>query len=105
MFVRVLAVRPRPGRRPADRPQLAPGSSSPSSSRRPVLVPSSPSDSRLPLVRVRWDEFRNLDVAVCSQCAESFSSSGWGEVDNWADAHRCDAELAALLASFPRRAA
>jgi hypothetical protein len=56
-------------------------------------------------VRVVWDELRDLDVAVCDSCAESFASSRPGEVDGWADAHRCDAELAALLALVTSRRA
>jgi hypothetical protein len=48
---------------------------------------------------------RGLDVAVCDGCAESFASSCCGEVDDWADMHRCDAELAALLALVDTRRA
>jgi len=43
---------------------------------------------------------RGLDVAACSQCAESFTSTRPTEVDHWADTHRCDPELAALLTSI-----
>lgn len=110
MPVRVLAVRPRP--RPARRPGVVPvpsSSGSPSrwssASSRPSAVPSSPSPV-VPPVRVGWDELRGLDVAVCSACAESFASSCVAEVDEWAEVHRCDAELAALLAlACNRRAA
>nr|BFE32406.1 hypothetical protein GCM10010200_046570 [Actinomadura rugatobispora] len=56
-------------------------------------------------VGVEWDEFRSLHVARCQQCAESLASSSSSEVDDWADAHRCDPELATLLALATRRAA
>ncbi|MFI0406116.1 hypothetical protein [Actinomadura sp. 3N508] len=57
-------------------------------------------------VGVEWDEFRSLHIARCQRCADSFTSSRTGEVDDWADTHRCDPELAALLALITvRRAA
>jgi hypothetical protein len=57
-------------------------------------------------VGVEWDEFLSLHVARCQRCADSFASSRSGEVDDWADTHRCDAEMAALLALVDvRRAA
>ncbi|MEV0664894.1 hypothetical protein ACIBI3_33030 [Actinomadura luteofluorescens] len=56
-------------------------------------------------MRVVWDELRGLDIAVCDSCAESFASSRTGEVDGWADAHGCDAELVALLAHVANRRA
>ncbi|MFB4311950.1 hypothetical protein [Actinomadura sp. GTD37] len=48
-------------------------------------------------VGVECDEFRSLHLARCQRCADSFASSSGGEVDDWADSHWCDAELAALL--------
>ncbi|MEU8122184.1 hypothetical protein AB0C21_26055 [Spirillospora sp. NPDC049024] len=87
MSVRVLVLRPRP--------RLVPV---PSSSSRSSAVPSSP-------VRVGWDELRGLDLAVCDACAESFASSRSGEVDDWAETHGCDVELAALLALVTSRRA
>ena len=98
MAVRVLAVRPRR----AARPRLVPVPSSPSSS---SSASSRSSSSSVPAVRVGRDELRGLDVAVCDGCAESFASSCCGEVDDWADMHRCDAELAALLALVDTRRA
>ncbi|MBO2440294.1 hypothetical protein [Actinomadura nitritigenes] len=56
-------------------------------------------------VGVEWDEFLSLHVARCQWCAESFASSRAGEVDDWADAHRCDAEIVALLALVDTRRA
>lgn len=56
-------------------------------------------------VGVEYDEFRSLHLARCQRCADSFASSSCGEVDDWADAHRCDAELAALLALVTARRA
>ncbi|MES9602152.1 hypothetical protein [Actinomadura sp. NPDC000929] len=93
MATRVLAVRPRPV------PVLA---ASALASSRPSAVSSS--SGRRP-VRVEWDELRNLDVAVCGSCTESFASPRSGEVDAWADAHICDAELVALLALVLHRRA
>lgn len=93
MVARVRVLRPRP------RPRFA-----------VVPAPSSPSSvvSSWDVwpVGVEWDEFRSLHVARCQRCAESFASSSCGEVDAWADIHRCDAEVAALLALVDvRRAA
>ncbi|WP_189269979.1 hypothetical protein [Actinomadura citrea] len=56
-------------------------------------------------MRVVWDELRSVDVAVCGSCTESFTSSRPGEVDAWAAAHICDAELVALLALVTNRRA
>ncbi|GAA2130427.1 hypothetical protein GCM10009727_22430 [Actinomadura napierensis] len=57
-------------------------------------------------VGVEWDEFLSLHVARCQRCADSFASSRPGEVDDWADTHHCDPEMAALLALVDvRRAA
>ncbi|MEU9840492.1 hypothetical protein AB0C69_14860 [Actinomadura sp. NPDC048032] len=56
-------------------------------------------------VGVEWDEFRSLHVARCQQCAESFASSSSVEADEWADVHRCDPELVALLALVTDRRA
>lgn len=102
MVARVRALRPRP------RPRFVavPSPSSPS-------VPSSSGSSRSSAVSswdvwpvgVEWDEFRSLHVARCQRCADSFASEFCGEVNDWADAHRCDAELAALLALVDTRRA
>ncbi|WP_157430967.1 hypothetical protein [Actinomadura macra] len=89
MTARSLPARPRP------RPGFVPVSA-------PV---SSCSSSAVSAVRVGWDDLRSLDVAVCGRCAESMASPRAGEVDDWADAHRCDAELAALLALVTDRRA
>ncbi|TYB49328.1 hypothetical protein [Actinomadura chibensis] len=96
MSVRVLAVRPR----------LVPIPSFPAlGSSRPSAVLFVSSSSGTSPVRVGWDELRGLDVAVCFSCAESFASSHVAGVDDWADGHRCDAELAALLALVTSRRA
>ncbi|RFS83735.1 hypothetical protein D0T12_22255 [Actinomadura spongiicola] len=98
MVARVRVLRPRPRPRP-----------------RFVVVPSSPSGSSVSSssgsswsgsvsswdvwpVGVEWDDIRSLHVARCQRCAESFASPQAGEVDDWADTHRCDPELVALLA-------
>ncbi|MFI0480501.1 hypothetical protein [Actinomadura sp. 9N215] len=100
MTVRVLALRPRP------RPRfvaVSSGSSSPSSavSSRPSPV----SSWDVWPVGVEWDEFGSLHVARCQRCADSFASSRAAEVDDWAEVHRCDVELAALLALVTDRRA
>ncbi|WP_206700077.1 hypothetical protein [Actinomadura sp. RB99] len=56
-------------------------------------------------VGVEWDEFRSLHVARCQRCAESYASASSVEVDEWADNHTCDPELAALLALVTTRRA
>ncbi|MEV0403742.1 hypothetical protein [Actinoallomurus sp. NPDC050550] len=80
---------------PSARPRRGDGRSS--SSRRTVL------DS----VRLAFDDTRGVHVAVCARCAgtESAYPDALGWLLGWADAHRCDPELAALLAFCERGAA
>jgi hypothetical protein len=56
-------------------------------------------------VGIDWDEFGSLHIARCQRCADSFASPSCGEVDDWANTHRCDPELAALLALLDTRRA
>ncbi|MFE9107590.1 hypothetical protein [Actinomadura geliboluensis] len=99
--VRVLRPRPRPRFSVVPSPSSPSGLSSSGSSRSSVV-----SSWDVWPVGVGWDEFRSLHIARCQRCAESFASSSCGEVDDWADSHPCDAELAALLALVDvRRAA
>ncbi|CNF01468.1 Uncharacterised protein [Mycobacterium tuberculosis] len=103
MVARIRALRPRPRPRFAvvPSPSSPSGSSSSGSSRSSVV-----SSWDVWPIGVEWGEFRSLHVARCQRCTESFASSSCGEVDDWADAHRCDAEMAALLALVDvRRAA
>ncbi len=55
---------------------------------RPGLVPLS----------VEWDEGRGLYVLACDRCCESATMYWLEDTDEWAETHRCDPELAALLA-------
>ncbi|WP_433227947.1 hypothetical protein [Actinomadura formosensis] len=98
MVARIRVLRPRP--RPRFTVVPSPSSPSSGSSRSSVV-----SSWDVWPVGVEWDEFRSLHVARCQRCAESFASSSCGEVDGWADAHRCDPELAALLALVTSRRA
>ncbi|MFC5748337.1 hypothetical protein [Actinomadura rugatobispora] len=92
MAAQVIALRPRPV--PASLPVPA---------TRPRSSWASPA---VPPVAVGWDAFRSLHLARCEMCADSFASSRADEVDQWADTHRCDLELVALLAEITvRRAA
>ncbi|MEW2356403.1 hypothetical protein [Spirillospora sp. NPDC029432] len=92
MVARVLALRPRHVLVPVPRPR---SSGSPSCS-----------SSAVPAVTVGWDGLRSLHTARCGRCADALASRSLSDVDDWATAHRCDAELAALLADLdPRRAA
>ncbi|MFI0352508.1 hypothetical protein [Actinomadura sp. 9N407] len=85
MTALVLAVRPRPRRASVSRPR----------SSRPSWT--------VPAVTIGWDGLGSLHIAHCGRCAESSASTRLGEVDDWADSHRCDAELAALLAEITAR--
>ncbi|NVI88883.1 hypothetical protein [Actinomadura sp. BRA 177] len=96
MVARVRVLRPRP--RPRFVAVPSPSSPYASSSSSPSRSSSAVSSWDVWPVGVEWDEFRSLHIARCQRCAESFASSCCGEVDDWADAHRCDVELAALLA-------
>ncbi|MDL4776356.1 hypothetical protein [Actinomadura xylanilytica] len=80
----MIALRPRPRSVPSGRPGGRP-------------VPSSVVPPFVPPVRVEWDGPRGLHVAQCGRCTDSFTSSRPAEIDEWADTHRCDVELAALL--------
>ena len=73
----------------------------PSSSRRPrrsVHRPSSP-------VRIIFDDVSGVHAAVCRHCTESSYTDSVGWLLDWADQHRCDPELAALLAAVCDRGA
>jgi hypothetical protein len=80
---------------------------------RPVLVPSArrtPRPVPVPVlggpVTVEWDEYRGVYAAVCDRCCESLDAVRLDHAHEWAEAHRCDPELAALLAEvLTRRAA
>jgi len=99
MVARVRPLRPRPRPRfvavpaPSSPSSLAPSSSSSGSSRSALV-----SSWDVWPVGVEWDEFRSLHIARCQQCADSFASSSSTEADEWAEVHRCDPELVALLA-------
>jgi hypothetical protein len=79
------------------------------SSPRPRLRDGRSSSSRLVLdpVRVTFDDTRGVHVAACAQCAETESaySGGLGWLLDWAETHRCDPELAALLTACDPEAA
>jgi hypothetical protein len=49
-------------------------------------------------VSVFWDGGRALNVAVCERCCDGLESERADQVDDWANSHCCDPELAALLA-------
>jgi hypothetical protein len=80
------------------------------SSARPHPRNGRPSPSRravLDAVRLAFDDTRGIHVAACARCAETQDAYpdavGW--LLGWADAHRCDPELAALIAACDQRAA
>ncbi|MEV0668271.1 hypothetical protein ACIBI3_43560 [Actinomadura luteofluorescens] len=100
MVTRARALRPRP-RFVAVASPSSPSSPSSSASSRQGSV----SSWDVWPVGVEWDEFRSLHVARCQHCAESFASSSSTEADDWADVHRCDFELVALLALVTDRRA
>ncbi|WP_021591236.1 hypothetical protein [Actinomadura welshii] len=105
MVARIRVLRPRPRPRFIAVPSPSSPSSSPSSSSSGSFRPSVVSSWDVWSVGVEWDDFRSLHLARCQQCADSFASSSCGEVDDWADTHRCDPELAALLALVDTRRA
>ncbi|WP_285497024.1 hypothetical protein [Actinomadura sp. NBRC 104425] len=109
MTTRLVVLRPRPAvrsvpfsrpssSRPSSSRSSSSGSSSSGSSSSGSSVPSSGS-SWVPVV-VEWDAVRGLHVARCARCADCFTSSRVDQVEDWAASHRCDAELAALLAEI-----
>jgi hypothetical protein len=71
---------------------------------RPHLVLTCPAQD-VP-VSVDWDEGRQMYVAACDRCTETLLTSRLDQAHGWADEHRCDPELVALLAEvLDRRAA
>ena len=97
-----------PRSRPRPRPRFiavpsrpSPSSSSSSGSSRPSPV----SSWDVWPVGVEWGEYRSLHIARCQRCADSLVSSRPGTVDDWAERHACDPELAALLALVDTRRA
>ncbi|WP_030177326.1 hypothetical protein [Spirillospora albida] len=91
MTARILVLRP--GAVPVPSQPSAPSSS------------SHPSSSIVPPVRIGWDDLRGLHVAVCDRCTDTYTSPSAGDVEDWADSHRCDAEMAALLTLVTSRRA
>ncbi|MBG6086990.1 hypothetical protein [Actinomadura viridis] len=85
----MTTLRPRPRRRPGSA-----FSSRPVPLGRPASSWASPA---VPPVTLRWDDLRALHIARCERCADSYASAFAGEAEEWAQGHRCDAELAALL--------
>jgi hypothetical protein len=86
------APRPVPVLRPVPRRT---GPSRPVPSRPRVPVPAGPV--------VEWDTFRGLHAAVCGRCCESLDALTVEQAHQWAENHRCDPELAALLAEVLNR--
>jgi hypothetical protein len=56
-------------------------------------------------VSVEWDEGRELYVVACRRCTETVLPSRLEEAEDLAEGHRCDPELAALLAEVTGEAA
>jgi hypothetical protein len=52
-------------------------------------------------VEVTWSDVADRYVAVCSNCLDHADAypDGYGWLADWADTHRCDPELAELLAA------
>jgi hypothetical protein len=67
---------------------------------RPRRRPHRPAARPVPvLVSVEWDEARGLYAMACERCCESATTHRLEDADAWAETHRCDPELAALLAA------
>ncbi|MEV5570527.1 hypothetical protein AB0L06_10770 [Spirillospora sp. NPDC052269] len=65
------------------------------------VVPSQLASS----VAIEWDADPGLHLARCDSCAAHLRSSWLGAVEVWAEEHRCDPELATLLAETNLRRA
>jgi hypothetical protein len=73
---------------------------------RPARRPGRPAARPVPvLVSVEWDEGRGMYLAACNRCCESATLHLHDDADAWAETHRCDPELAALLAIITGHAA
>jgi hypothetical protein len=56
-------------------------------------------------VSVEWDEGRELYLVTCYRCTETALPARLDEAEELAEIHRCDPELAALLAEVTGEAA
>jgi hypothetical protein len=62
---------------------------------RPRIVRARPGqDGPVP---VEWDEGRGMYVAACPRCTDTLLSERIDQAHEWADEHRCDSDLIALL--------
>ena len=58
-----------------------------------------------PPVIVEWDPIEGVYNAIRLRCAEGLSTTRLDQAHDWAESHRCDPELAALLDAITTRAA
>jgi hypothetical protein len=58
-----------------------------------------------PPVIVEWDPIEGVYNAICLRCTEGLSTTRLDEAHDWAETHRCDPELAALLDAISGSAA
>jgi hypothetical protein len=58
-----------------------------------------------PPVTVEWDAMEGLYNAICVRCTEGLSTPRLDMAHDWAETHRCDPELVALLEAVTRRTA
>ncbi|MFB9833810.1 hypothetical protein [Actinoallomurus acaciae] len=63
------------------------------------VIPLRPHRPALVLMSVEWDQARALYVAACERCFETATAHRLDQATEWADGHRCDPELVALLAT------
>jgi hypothetical protein len=56
-------------------------------------------------VTITWSALAGRHVAVCEHCAETAESHSSTWLLPWADDHRCDPELVALLAEITQQRA
>jgi hypothetical protein len=56
-------------------------------------------------VTITWSNPTGRHIAVCRHCTETAESHSSTWLLPWADDHRCDPELVALLAEITQRAA
>jgi hypothetical protein len=71
---------------------------------RPHLIPTRPGQDGP--VSVDWDGGRRMYIVTCERCTETLLAERLDQAHGWADEHRCDPELVALLTEIlDRRAA
>lgn len=91
MTAHVIPLHPTPSPQPSP-PRPRPSRARPRPSRPDAVLPDA-----LHPVRLEWDGARELYIAECQRCCETFTTARFDQAHEWAETHTCDPELVSLL--------